>query len=141
MSDELLQILAPIRHGEFAHSGRLLPHLESLEFRGYKSFSWSCLASLVSATTMDGGPHLRTISAGQGFSSSIRRISFRVYFRGERELIDARSLAQFQCARDAGVSIVIVNEAYPGPRAPSFDNDTADCVYPFDLFPSPTIDR
>jgi hypothetical protein len=49
MSDQLLRRLTPIHPSEFTHTDRLLPRLESLEFRGYKGFSWSCLAGLVSS--------------------------------------------------------------------------------------------
>jgi len=132
MSDELLQSLTPIHHGEFTHTGRLLPRLESLEFLGYKTFSWTCLASLVS-TPSDVGPNPATIS---GKYSSIRRISFRVYFRGEMEFIDAHSAARFKGARDAGIEIVILNETPPH-RSPAVAalNAAGNRVNPVNLLP------
>jgi hypothetical protein len=137
MSNRLLQRLTPTTstlQSEGIHTGRVLPRLESLEFLGYKAFSWSCLASLVSSTTSGGGPNTAAISERQRSAASIRRISFRVYFRGEREFIDAHSVAQFKGARDAGVSIAIVNEGPSMSLSPSFDAaDTS--AYPFDLLP------
>jgi hypothetical protein len=132
MSDELLQKLTPNRFGEFAHTDQLLPRLKSLEFLGYKAFSWSCLASLVSTTTSDGSSN---VPGRQGAENSILHISFRVYFRGEREFIDAHSVAQFKGGRDAGISITIVNERrlYTF-LSPSFDA-ADDATYPFDLLP------
>jgi hypothetical protein len=136
MSDELLQRLTPVRHNEFAHAGRLLPRLESLEFFGYKTFSWSSLANLVSATSSDDGLILPTTEEREGRTNSIRRIFFTVYFQGEREFIDTHSLAQFKRARCAGISIVIMNEVPPGSKPPisSFDAE-GNCLFPLDLLP------
>jgi hypothetical protein len=103
MSNKLLQKLTPIHPNEFTRTDRLLPRLESLEFVGYKAFSWSCLASLVSATTLDGGPDLRVTPERLECTNSIRRISFSVYMVEEMERIDAQSLAHFQSAHRAGI--------------------------------------
>ena len=103
MSDQLLRRLTPIRPSESIHLDRLLPRLESLEFIGYKGFSWSCLAGLVSATTTDGGPNLRITPERPECTNSIRRISFRVYAAGRMEPIDAQSLAHFKAAHRAGI--------------------------------------
>jgi hypothetical protein len=103
MSDMLLRRLTPIPPSESIHIDRLLPRLESLEFRGYKGFSWSCLASLVSATTLDGGPNLRTTPERPECTNLIRRISFRVHAEKEMEHVDTRSLVHFQVAHRAGI--------------------------------------
>ena len=102
MSDMLLRRLTPICASEFIHIDRLLPRLESLEFQGYKGFSWSCLATLVSATTLDGGPNLRATPERPECTNSIRRISFRVYAEEEMEHVDTRSLVHFQGAYRSG---------------------------------------
>jgi hypothetical protein len=125
MSDELLRMLYS-----------LLPRLESLEFLGYKTFSWSCLASLVSSTSPDGGLILPTRSESQrkGKTNSIRRISFTVYFQGEREFIDVLSLARFKDACYAGISIDIVNVVPPGNNPPLSSYDAVgNCLFPLDL--------
>jgi hypothetical protein len=103
MSDQLLRRLTPIRPSESIHIDRLLPRLESLEFIGYKGFSWSCLASLVSATTLDGGPNLCATPERPECTNSIRRISFEVCAKEEMERIDAQSLVHFQAAHRAGI--------------------------------------
>jgi len=104
MSDQFLQRLTPTLGGEVTQT-RLLPRLKSLEFRGLKAFSWSCLAGLVSGTTSDGGP--------QRSANSIRSISFKVYFEGATEIIDVHSVARFKAARNAGISITIVRPKPP----------------------------
>ena len=93
MSNMLLRRLTPSRPSEF---DKLLPRLESLEFLGYKAFSWSFLASLVSAANSDDGTTPEC-------TSSIRRISFEVYAEEEMERIDAQSLVHFQAAHRAGI--------------------------------------
>ena len=103
MSNKLLRRLTPIRPSEFTHIDRLLPRLESLEFVGYKTFSWSSLASLVSAATSDGGQNLRTTPEWPEYTNSIRRISFEVYAVEEMERIDTESLVHFQAAHQAGI--------------------------------------
>jgi hypothetical protein len=103
MSDMLLRRLTPIRPSESIHIDRLLPRLESLEFRGYKGFSWSCLASLVSATTLNGGPNLRTTRERPECTNLIRRISFELYAVEKMERIDTRLLVHFQDAYRAGI--------------------------------------
>ena len=104
MSNVLLQRLTPIiRPNEFIHIDRLLPRLESLEFLGYKAFSWSFLADLVSTANYDGDPNLRTTPARPECTNSIRRISFEVYAEEEMERIDTQSLGHFQGAHRAGI--------------------------------------
>jgi hypothetical protein len=103
MSDMLLRRLTPIPPSESIHIDRLLPRLESLEFWGYKGFSWSCLARLVSATTLDGGPNLCATPERPECTNSIRRISFRVHPEEEMEHVDTRSLVHFQGAYRAGI--------------------------------------
>ena len=103
MSNMLLRRLTPTRPSEFIHIDRLLPRLESLEFRGPKGFSWSCLASLVSATTLDSGPNLCAIPERPECTNLIRRISFTVYADEEMEHIDTGSLVLFQGAYRAGI--------------------------------------
>jgi hypothetical protein len=103
MSDMLLRRLTPIRPSESIHIDRLLPRLESLEFWGYKGFSWSCLASLVSATILDGGPDFHTTPERPECTNLIRRISFRVHAEKEMEHVDTRSLVHFQVAHRAGI--------------------------------------
>jgi len=103
MSDQLLQMLTPIRPSEFPHTDKLLPRLESMDFRGYKGFSWGCLAGLVSAATSDGGSNLRTTPERQECTNSIRHISFEVYAGKEMERIDVQSLARLQSAHRAGI--------------------------------------
>jgi hypothetical protein len=103
MSDQLLRRLTPIHPSEFTHIDRLLPRLESLEFRGYKGFSWSCLAGLVSVATSDGGSNLPTTPERQECTNSIRRISFEVHAVEEMERIDIQSLARLQGAHRAGI--------------------------------------
>jgi len=132
MSDKLLQRLTPIPRSEFTNTGRLLPRLESLEFIGYKAFSWSCLASLVNTTTTsDGGPYFPTTSERQESTTSIRHISFRLYFWQEVDFIDEHSIARLKDARDAGISIVILNEV------PFFDGvgNPIGAGNPVNLFP------
>ena len=102
MSNELLCRLTPIGPSEFIHIDRLLPRLESLEFVGYKAFSWSCLASVVSATTLYGGPDLRVTPERPECTNSIRYISFSVYILEDMERIDIQSLAHLQGAHRAG---------------------------------------
>jgi len=102
MSNELLCRLTPIGPSEFIHIDRLLPRLESLEFVGYKAFSWSCLASVVSATTLYGGPDLRVTPERPECTNSIRYISFSVYIVEDMERIDIQSLAHLQGAHRAG---------------------------------------
>ena len=99
----LLRRLTPIRPSEFTHTERLLPRLESLEFLGYKGFSWSCLASFVSAVTLDRSPNLRTTPERPECTNSIRRISFKVYGEEELEHVDAQSLIHFKAAHRAGI--------------------------------------
>ena len=129
MSDELLQRLAPTLSNEVART-RLLPRLGSLEFFGHKTFSWSCLANLVSTTTPDG-------SATLSQTNSIRRISFKIYHRPGTEFIHENSLVRFKSACDAGISINIANEApldigdTPASRSLSVVNGE----YPFVVFP------
>ena len=103
MSNMLLRRLTPIRPSEFTHTERLLPRLESLEFLGYKGFSWSCLASFVSAVTLDRSPNLRTTPERPECTNSIRRISFKVYGEEELEHVDAQSLIHFKAAHRAGI--------------------------------------
>jgi hypothetical protein len=103
MSNKLLRRLTPIRPSEFTRTDRLLPHLQSLEFVGYKAFSWVCLASMVSATTFDGGPNLCVIPERPECTNSIRRISFSVYMVEEMEHIDIQSLAHLQGAHRDGI--------------------------------------
>jgi hypothetical protein len=103
MSNMLLRRLTPILPSEFIHIDRLLPRLESLEFQGPKGFSWSCLASLVSATTVDGGPNLCATPERVECTNLIRRISFKVYPEEEMEHIDTQSLVHFQDAYRAGI--------------------------------------
>jgi len=129
MSDKLIQKITPIPRTKLTHRGRLLPHLESLEFLGYRAFSWSSLASLVSAASSDGS--LILPSERHWRRNSIHRISFTIYFRGEREFIDAHSLAHFKCAWHAGISITIVNEIDPEDRPP--DGALGNLVFPLDL--------
>ena len=102
MSNKLLRRLTPIRPSEFTHIDRLLPRLESLEFGGYKGFSWSCLAGLVSAATSDSGSNLRTTPERQECTNSIRCISFEVYAE-KMERIDIQSLAHLHGAHRAGI--------------------------------------
>ena len=102
MSNKLLQSLTPIHGSEFTRDG-LLPRLESLEFVGYKAFSWSCLASVVSATALDGGPDLRVTPERPECTNSIRHIYFSVYIVEEMERIDIQSLAHLQGAHRAGI--------------------------------------
>ena len=102
MTDKLLRKLIPIHHSEFTHTDRLLPRLESLEFLGYKGFSWGCLASVVSATAY-GDPNLLVTSARPVCTNSIPRISFRICLEEEMEHIDAQSLARFKDAHRAGI--------------------------------------
>jgi hypothetical protein len=103
MSNKLLRRLTPIGPSEFIHIDRLLPRLESLEFVGYKEFSWRCLASVVSATTLDGGPNLRITPERPKCTNSIRRISFSVYMVEGMERIDTQSLAHLQGAHRDGI--------------------------------------
>jgi hypothetical protein len=125
MSDQLLRRITPIRPSESIHIDRLLPHLESLEFIGYKGFSWNCLAGLVSATTSDSGERLRTTSERPECINSIRHISFRVYAVEEMEHIDAQSLIHFQDAHRAGIFRCRVSRGYFGGQFtdPSFGGD------------------
>jgi len=102
MSNKLLRRLTPFHSGGFTRD-RLLPRLESLEFVGYKAFSWSCLASVVSATTLDGDPNLCITPEKPECTISIRRISFSVYMVEGMECIDTQSLAHFQGAHRAGI--------------------------------------
>jgi len=102
MSDMLLRRLTPICASEFIHIDRLLPRLESLEFLGYKAFSWSFLAGLVSAANYDGDPNLRTIPERPECTNSIRHISFKVYADTELDCIDQDSHIHFQDAHRAG---------------------------------------
>ena len=103
MSDMLLRRLTPIRPSESTHIDRLLPRLESLEFRGPKRFSWSCLAGFVSAATLDSGPNLRTTPERLACTNSIRCISFELYAEEEMEHIDTQLLVCFQGAYRAGI--------------------------------------
>jgi hypothetical protein len=103
MSNKLLRGLAPIRPSDFTRTDRLLPRLESLEFVGHKEFSWGCLASVVSATTLDGGPNLRITPERPECINSIRRISFSVYMVEGMERIDTQSLAHLQGAHRDGI--------------------------------------
>jgi hypothetical protein len=103
MSNELLRRLTPIHPSEFGHTDRLLPRLESLEFVGYKAFSWSCLAGLLNAVTFDGGSNLRTTPEAPEYTNSIRRISFGVYAVEEMEQIDTQCLVHFKGAHRAGI--------------------------------------
>jgi len=112
MSDELLQRLTPTLCGEVIRT-RLLPRLESLKFLGYKAFSWSCLANLVSTmTVLDSDPFLSQEQRNTT-TNAIRHIFFRVYHGPGAEFIDVNSIVRFLCARHAGISINIVNEAPP----------------------------
>jgi hypothetical protein len=103
MSNKLLRRLTPIRPREFTRTDRLLPRLESLEFVGYKAFSWSRLASLVNATTLDGDQNLRFTPERLECTNSIRHISFSMYMVEEMERIDMQSLAHLQGAHRAGI--------------------------------------
>lgn len=100
--ESLLRRLTPISRSDLTHTDRLLPRLESLEFKGYKAFSWSRLASLVSATTseLDGGPNF---PIRPECTTSIRRISFNLYETdAEIDCVDPQSLAHFKRAQEAG---------------------------------------
>jgi hypothetical protein len=112
MSNMLLRRLTPIRPSEFIHIDRLLPRLESLEFVGYKAFSWSCLASLVSAATFDGGLNFRTLPERPECTNSIRHISFEVCAAEEMERIDTQSLVHFKGAHRAGIFRCQVSKGY-----------------------------
>ena len=103
LSDKLLRRLTPSHPNEVtSHFDRLLPRLESLKFLGYKKFSWSCLASLVSATISDGSnPCL--IPERRERTNSIGRISFKVFAEKGMERIDTQSLAYFKAAHQAGI--------------------------------------
>lgn len=101
--EQVARRLTPIHPGEFTHTERLLPRLESLEFLGYKGFSWSCLASLVSAATFDGSPNLPTTPERPECTNSIRRISFEVRVKTELEDVDTQSLIHFRGAHRAGI--------------------------------------
>jgi hypothetical protein len=126
MSNKLLQRLTPFCTSESLHIDRLLPRLESLEFLGYKGFSWSYLASLVNATTSDGGANLRTTPKRPECTNSIRRISFRVYAVKETvEHIDTQSLAYFKGAHRVGIFHCQILKWYCGGLVidPSFGED------------------
>ncbi|KIM36479.1 hypothetical protein M413DRAFT_424844 [Hebeloma cylindrosporum] len=102
MSNKLLRRLTPANPSDLS-TDRLLPLLESLEFKGYKTFSWGRLASLVSATTSDSrrDPSFPTRLE---LTNSIRSISFELYGVDEKmERVDAQSLAQFKSAQEAGI--------------------------------------
>jgi hypothetical protein len=114
MSNQLLRRLTPIRPSESIHIDRLLPRLESLEFIGYKGFSWGCLAGLVSATTSDSGQSLCITPERPECTNSIRHISFTVYAMEEMEHIDTRSLAHFKGAQRAGIFHCQVLRGYLG---------------------------
>jgi hypothetical protein len=103
MSNMLLRRPTPIRSSESTHTERLLPRLEPLEFRGYKGFSWSCLASFVSAAAPDGSPNLRTTPERPECTNLIRRISFEVYVEENLEPVDTQSLVHFKGAHRAGI--------------------------------------
>jgi len=135
MSDQLLQRLTPTLGGDVTTS--FLPRLESLEFRGFKAFSWSCLAGLVSGTTSDGGPISLSMLERQRSANSIRSISFRLYFEGETEFIDAGSVARFKGARNAGISIAIVRAKPPYTYSLHGNLDAFFAIHeqPFDLLP------
>ena len=125
MSDQLLRRLTPIRPSESIHIDRLLPHLESLEFIGYKGFSWNCLAGLVSATTSDSGQNLRIAPEKPECTNSIHHISFRVYAVEGMEHIDTQSLVHFRDAHRAGIFRCRVLRGYFGGQLidPSFEGD------------------
>ena len=114
MSNQLLRRLTPIRPSESIHIDRLLPRLESLEFIGYKGFSWGCLAGLVSATTWDSDQSLHITPERLECINSIRHISFIVYAMEEMEHIDTRSLAHFKGAQRAGIFHCLVLRRYLG---------------------------
>jgi len=128
MSDELLQRLAPTLSDDEAVRTRLLPRLESLDFLGHKTFSWSSLACLVNTATSDGCSTLGWMT------NSIRYIFFTVYHGAGTEFIDTDSIVRFKLAHDAGISINIVNEA-PPLCIISLSDSAVDYVYPFDVFP------
>ena len=112
MSDQLLRRLIPIRPSESIHIDRLLPRLESLEFLGYKGFSWSCLAGLVSATISNGVPNLPITVERPECTNSIRHISFTLYAVEGMERIDPQSLAHFKGAHRAGIFRCQVSRGY-----------------------------
>jgi hypothetical protein len=108
MSNKSLRRLTvtPIISSEFTRTDRLLPRLVSLEFKGYKPFSWSRgrLANLVNATTFNSGPNFRVTPAEKPeCTNSIRHIFFSVYMVEEMERINMQSLAHFQGAHQAGI--------------------------------------
>jgi len=119
MTDRLLQKLTPIEGMK-----PLLPHLQSLKFRGKQTFSWNCLADFISAKLMeeiDNGciiPTTDKMNAGRNSpvfqhqsrgGNPIRVISFIV--RSAVTFMDPNILVRFKFAHNAGVSIEIVDEA------------------------------
>jgi len=108
----LLQKLMPI---EGIQAG-LLPCLQSLKFRGKQKFSWNCLADFIVARLTEdnngsNSPIADKMAVNRNlpvFRHSIRFISFIV--RGCTQAIDLDTRAQFNRAREAGVSIEIVDE-------------------------------
>ena len=104
MSNKLLRRLTPIHRSALIPTDRLLPRLESLKFMGHKAFSWGCLASVVSATTLDGSdPNLHDTPEKSSCGNSIRHISFSVYMVEGMERIDIQSLARLQGAHRDGI--------------------------------------
>jgi hypothetical protein len=106
MTDKLLQKLMPI---EGIQPG-LLPCLQSLKFRGKQKFSWNCLADFIIARLMEDNKMAvsRNLPVFRRNGHSIRFVSFIV--RGCTQAIDLDTRAHFNRARDAGVSIEIVDE-------------------------------
>ena len=112
MIDRLLQKLMPI---EGIQAG-LLPCLQSLKFRGLQNFSWNCLADFIVARLAEdnnssNSPIMDKMAVDRNlpvFGHSIRFVSFVV--RGCTQAIDLDSRVHFDHARNAGVSIEIVDE-------------------------------
>ena len=112
MIDKLLQKLMPI---EGIQAG-LLPCLKSLKFRGLQNFSWNCLADFIVARLAEdnnssNSPIMDKMAVDRNlpvFGHSIRFVSFVV--RGCTQAIDLDSRVHFDHARNAGVSIEVVDE-------------------------------
>ena len=115
MTDKLLQKLTPI---EGIRAG-LLPCLQSLKFRGEQRFSWNCFADFIISRLMvdnsgSSNPITNKMDVGRNLpvyrrnGNSIRLVSFVA--RGFKQDIDLDTRARFNRARDAGVSIEIVDE-------------------------------
>ena len=115
MTNKLLQKLT---HIEGIRAG-LLPCLQSLKFRGEQRFSWNCLADFIISRLTDdnsgsNNPITDKMDVDRNLSvycrnrDSIRLVSF--ILRGCKQDIDLDTRAHFNHARDAGVSIEIVDE-------------------------------